>query len=277
MDKLLLVDGHNMLFRVFFGMQRPMFHEDGRDMRCPVGFASSLNKLIKDFDASKMLVVFDSITSTRKRIEVFPDYKQNRVDYSQVPDDENPFTYLPDVYKTLELLDIGYLEADGYEADDYIATIAKDYHNDYDIVIVSTDSDFNQLVSDKIHVFKPRGKHSMMMTPETVQEKFSVTPEQVIEFKSLVGDTADNIPGIKGIGPKRAAEILSYGTIDEIKEGQTDIPEKYFNKVVEHFEALMRNKFLITMDETVPYKIDDDMLHASFDSFFKPKSVMNDL
>jgi len=274
MENLVLVDGHNMLFRIFYGMQRPVFHEDGRDMRCPIGFASSIMKLVKDFDTSKLLVVFDSITSTQKRLEFFPDYKQNRPDYSQLSEEENPFTRLPDIYKTLEALNIAYLEAHGYEADDYIASIAKTYQDRYNIVIVSTDSDFNQLVCDQVQIFKPRGKKSQLITIDKVVETLGIMPEQVIEFKALVGDTADNIPGIKGIGPKRAAEILSYGSIEQIVNGQTDIPNKYLIKVKEHYEVLNRNKVLITMIHDVPFDLNEEMFETHFDSDFKGWDVM---
>lgn len=277
MEKLILVDGHNMLFRLFFGMQRSIRHEDGRDVKCAVGFASSLKKLVDEFDANKLLVLFDSITSTASRIEAFPDYKQNRIDYSQVEPEDNPFTQLPDVYKTLDFLDIGYLEADGFEADDYIASICKTYQDSYEIIIVSTDSDFNQLINERVSVYKPRGKHSMMLTPIVVEEKFAVKPDQIIEYKSLIGDTADNIPGIKGIGPKRAAEILSYGTIDEIISGNTEIPEKYLIKITEHEDILNRNKALIQMIMDVPFELNDDSVAIGFDSFFKPMSIIKEL
>lgn len=274
MEKLVLIDGHNMLFRLFFGMQWSMQHEDGRDVKCAVGFASSINKLVKEFETNKLLVLFDSITSTGSRLEIYPEYKQNRVDYSQVEPEDNPFNQLADVYKTLDLLDIGYIEAHGYEADDYIATICKKYKDQYEIVIVSTDSDFNQLISEHISIFKPRGQKSMMLTPEVIKEQLNVTPDQIIEYKSLIGDTADNIPGIKGIGPKRAAEILSYGTLDQIISGSTDIPEKYLNKIIEHKDILIRNKLLIQMVLDVPVEINDTQISVSFDSFFKAKSII---
>lgn len=274
MDKLILVDGHNMLFRIFFGFNRPVLTSDGKDMRCPVGFVSSINKLVNDMDPAKLLVVFDSITSTTKRLEIFPGYKQNRVDYTELSEEENPFNQLPYIYEALKHLNISFVEADGYEADDYIATLSKHYMNDYDVVIVSTDSDFNQLVCDQVSIFKPRGKKSEWMTVESVEEKLSVSPDQIIEYKSLTGDTADNIPGIKGIGPKRAADILSYGTIDEIIQGQTEIPDKYRDKVLEHQEMLSINKALIAMIEDVPLEIDMAELDISLDSFFKPKSIL---
>lgn len=274
MENLILVDGHNMLFRIFFGMQRSMIHSDGRDLRCPVGFASSINKLVKDFESSKLLVVFDSITSTQKRLAFYPDYKQNRPDYSEMTDEDNPFTRLPEIYKALQVLDIAYLEAHDYEADDYIASVALAYQDKYNIIIVSTDSDFNQLVGDSIQIFKPRGKKSVLMTRDKVIETLGVSPEQVIEYKSLIGDTADNIPGIKGIGPKRAAEILSYGTIDQIISGATEIPDKYLMKVKDHYDILNRNKQLISMVLDVPFDLSETNIETHFDPLFKGKDVM---
>ena len=271
MERLILVDGHNLLFRIFFGFNRPIMH-NGIDRRCQVGFASSLNKILKDFKTSKLLVLFDSVTSTTSRLEVYPDYKQNRIDYSEQED--NPFDELPDIYKILDKLEIPFIEADGFEADDYIATLCKKYQDKYEIVIVSTDSDFNQLVNETVSIFKPRGKKSEVLTPDSIKEKLQVSPSQIIEFKSLVGDSADNIPGIKGIGPKRAAEILSYGSIDEIISRQTVIPEKYLNKIIEHEEILKRNKFLITMMDNAPVELNLKEIEVSFENYFKPTSVL---
>jgi DNA polymerase-1 len=90
----------------------------------------------------------------------------------------------------------------------------------------------------------------------------------------LIGDTADNIPGIKGIGPKRAAEILSYGTFDEILSGATAIPDKYFSKLKEHEEILKRNKVLIQMIDNVDIKLNDSLIAIEFDTSFKAKSIM---
>lgn len=277
MEKLILVDGHNMLFRLFFGIQWSMRHEDGRDVKCAVGFLSSLKKLLEEFETDKLLVLFDSVTSTGSRLEVFPDYKQNRIDYSAVAEDENPFNQLPDVYKALELMNIAYIEADGYEADDYIASICKKYKDEYEIIIVSTDSDFNQLLDDTISIFKPRGKKSVTLTPALIKEQLNVSPNQIIEYKSLIGDTADNIPGIKGIGPKRAADILSYGSLDEIIEGSTEIPDKYLSKILENKEALERNKFLIQMILDVPVTVDSGQIQTNFDAFFKAKDIIKQL
>ncbi|WP_240837550.1 5'-3' exonuclease [Acidaminobacter sp. JC074] len=271
MEKIILVDGHNLLFRIFFGFNRPIMHH-GIDRRCQVGFASSINKMVKDLGASKLLVLFDSVTSTKSRLEVYPDYKQNRIDYTE--QEENPFEQLGDIYKVLDELDIAFLEADGFEADDYIATICKKHHDDYEFVIVSTDSDFNQLVSESVSIYKSRGKNSEILTPISIKEKLGVSPEQIIEYKSLVGDTADNIPGIKGIGPKRAAEILSYGTIDEIISGQTEIPDKYLNKIRDHEDILVRNRFLITMMDNAPVDLNLNDLEVAFEKSFKPTSVL---
>lgn len=273
MSKKILVDGHNLFFRVFYGMQRDVFHADGRSMKCPVGFVSSLMKLIGTLETDELFVFFDSETSIGSRLEIYSEYKQNRIDYTTLTDEENPFTYLPDVIEALKVLKIPYVLADGYEADDYIATVC--HHNESDdLIIVSTDTDFFQLVNEKVSVYRPKGKKSEWVTHENLYEKIGVYAHQVIEHKSLTGDTADNIPGIRGIGPKRASEILAYGSIKDILSGNTPCPEKYTTKIEANTEILKRNVQLITMNTQVPFSLKSKHLKVTFEDGFKAYDII---
>lgn len=273
MKHLVLIDGHNLLFRMFYGIPKPVYNSKGEDIKAVMGFAGGIFKLVKTLKADRILVVFDSMTSISDRKDTFEDYKQNRIDYSQMPDEENPFTQLPKIFKVLEHLDIAYHEADGYEADDYIASLCEN-HEEYKITIVSTDSDFNQLVNERVTIYNPRGKEGIFYNVDQVFEKFNVYPQQIVDYKSLIGDTADNIPGVKGIGPKRAAEILSYGTLESILNKNTDCPEKFFEKLEESRNILERNRMLIQMRHDVPCKVDDESLKITCDVNQRPLSVL---
>lgn len=266
MERLIVIDGHNLLFRMFFGMPRPFYNQAGQDVKAVVGFISSIAKLLRKLKSDRVIIVFDTITSTSNRLEAFDDYKQNRVDYSQVPDEENPFIQLPIIIRTLKHMNVCFIEAQEHEADDYIASICKQYQEAYEIYIVSTDSDFNQLVNENIKIFNPRGRDGTIYDLEKVYVKFGVVPDQIVEYKSLVGDSSDNIPGVKSIGPKRAVEILTHGTIDQILNGETDLAEKYLTKLVEASETIHRNIELITMIRDIEIDLKDDDMLIKYDT-----------
>lgn len=276
MDRLILVDGHNLLFRMFYGIPRPVYNEDGRDIKAVMGFVGGITKLITSLKADRIMVVFDSESSTADRVEDYEDYKKNRVDYSQVPDDENPFVQLPDIFKVLKHLNVSYQEVKDYEADDYIASIARQYSDQYEIVIVSTDSDFNQLVSKHITIFNPRGKDGTYYDEDKVYEKLGVYPNQIIDYKSLVGDSADNITGVKGIGPKRAVEILQHGTIDALLNEPNDLADKYKSKLFEFEDIIRRNQRIITMYDRIPIDLDDEVIKIHYDVKKRPMAILSD-
>lgn len=273
MNHLVLIDGHNLLFRMFYGIPRPVYNQKGEDIKAVMGFVGGVFKLIKTLNADRILIVFDSVTSISDRKDTYEDYKQNRIDYSELPDEENPFVQLPKIFQTLDFLELSYHIADGYEADDYIASICHK-HQDYKITIVSTDSDFNQLVNDRVTIFNPRGKNGIYYTPEKVLEKHQVHPHQIVDYKSLIGDTADNIPGVKGIGPKRAAEILTYGSLEAILDHQCDLPDKFQLKLDEAKDILIRNRILIQMRYDVLCPLEDDALEIKCDVHQRPLSVL---
>lgn len=276
MHKLIIIDGHNLLFRMFYGIPRPVYNSEGQDIKAVLGFIGAISKLAKKLNADRLLVVFDSITSIGDRKAEYQEYKENRIDYSQVPDEENPFVQLPFIFKVLDYLNVAYLEVHGNEADDYIASVCHQYQSEYEITIVSTDSDFNQLVNDQVKIFNPRGRDGVFYTAEKVYEKFGIYPNQVVDYKSLTGDTSDNITGVKGIGPKRAVEILSIGTIDEILEGKTDLVEKYYSKIKDFETEVRRNQSLIQMILNLELNIDDDELTIKYDVNKSPMRILEE-
>jgi len=255
MSKLLLIDGHNLLFRMFYGIPGPIYNTNNQDIRAVVGFVGGVTKAIKEFSADELIIVFDSESSTSDRVEIDEDYKSNRVDYSQVAEEENPFTQLPMIYQVLDTMGIDYLEATTCEADDYIASLSKYYH-DKEVIIMSTDRDFLQLVSNRIMVYSPRGKMSIEFDADKVFEKFSVEPKQIIDYKILVGDKSDNIEGVKSIGPKTAVKILAEGSLDFILTGKSNLADKLYKKLEDARGVIEKNRLLITMDQDIPIERD---------------------
>ena len=193
MERLFLVDGHNLLFRMFYGMP-PISAGDGTYMHAVVGCMGALLRSIGMLSPTRMLVLFDSPDNGDRR-SLCADYKANRPDYSAMAPEDCPFTQLPLLYRTLSHSGIPYAEIHGCEADDAIAAYARQTPDDWDVVICSTDRDYFQLIDDRVSVFLYKGYDSSLVTPESVFARYGVSPDKFADFKCLVGDHSDNITG----------------------------------------------------------------------------------
>jgi DNA polymerase-1 len=271
MEKVLIIDGHNLLFRMFYGIPSSIRNSKGREIKGVLGFLGGLNKLMNQFEPDNIVVVFDTETSTQARLKEDSEYKQNRMDYSDLSEDENPFTQLTYIYQALDHLGIIYHEAREYEADDYIASLCEIMENEYEIVIVSTDKDFLQLVTDRIIVYNPTS--DLYYTPEKVYEKFLITPEQMIDYKILVGDSSDNIKGVPKIGPKTAVKILNVGTLEEIYNQEKQLDKKLYLKLNEYKDVVQTNRFLITMNRKIEIKLEKERIKCRI-SYKKAKDIL---
>ena len=249
MSKLLLVDGHNLLFKAFYGIPEKLL-SDGRPVHGIIGFVSIITKIINLTKPTHVLVVFDP-EEKPSRATLYPPYKQNRHGYSGKPDRENPFSQLGDIKKALDCLRIKYVEESGYEADDMIASYASQVP--CEAVIASSDTDFLQLVCERITMFRYHWKNSVLFTESIVQEKFGIHPTSFLEYKSLIGDKTDNISGVKGIGPKYAIKVLN---------GQRELTK-------EEQEIFERNLSLIKLDTSIelPYSLKELSFGNSFKGF----------
>lgn len=214
MKKIVLIDGHNLLFRMYYGIPSPIKNSKGKDIRGLIGFIGSLRKIVDEFRPFSLVVIFDSETSKNANLSIDNNYKSNRIDYNQVEEENNPFSQLEMIKNALTFLDINYIEVESYEADDYIASITF-FLKDYEYIIVSTDSDFIQLVNKSTFLYVPRGKKSILYDEEKVYEKYHIYPEKYVLYKSLVGDISDNIKGVRGIGPITASHILKFNSLTE--------------------------------------------------------------
>ena len=244
MDKLLLVDGSNLLFQMFFGMPARIVSQNGKPIQGVVGFIGALLRIIKITEPTHVLVVFDG-EKDNERKELNSDYKSNRIDYSNVNDEDNPFSQISMIYDALEHLEIKHVETTEFEADDLISSYAMNFNSGY-VIISSHDSDFFQIVSDKISVMRYRGKNTISCDIHYIKERFGVTPDKFLDFKALVGDKADNIKGIKGIGPKTAAKFINqFGSIENMLNCCTTDIRKMLKAVIDNDELVLQNKRLI--------------------------------
>ena len=248
MDKLLLVDGSNLLFQMFFGMPARIVNQRGKAIHGTMGFTGALLKIIRMIKPSHVAVLFDG-EHENERALLNSDYKANRVDYSAVSEEENPFSQLSDIYLALDRLGIKHSETLDCEVDDWIASYAHTYGKGLQIVISSFDSDYFQLLTDNVSVLRYRGAKSALVTPEYMGEHFGVRPEQYADFKTLVGDTADNIRGAEHIGPKTAASLLrEFGSLENVIENADRIVRPSIRQsVITNAERLRTNYRLIKL------------------------------
>ena len=259
-EKLLIVDGHNLLFQMFYGMPNKIYNEDNVPIHGVIGFIGALLKIIKINNPDYIVILFDKEQELdRKKIN--ENYKDNRIDYSNVSDDENPFFSLKYIYKVLDLIKIKYTEVDTYEADDMIASYVFSYFGRYDIIISSQDSDFYSLINDSVNVFKYRGIKSELVTKEKIFEKYHIDSKYFADYKALIGDNSDNIKGVYGIGPKTATSLINnYGNIINIINNANEISNiKLRNKILDNISLLKENIELIKYTKTyeLPFSIDE--------------------
>lgn len=267
MKKVLLVDGCNLLFQMFFGMPARIINEQGKAIQGTLGFVGALLKIIRMIKPTHVAVLFDG-ESHNPRVDIDAGYKANREDYSEVAEEENPFSQLPDIYKALDFLRICHAETTDCEADDWMAGYVKMYVRKEpaggnalkevsQIVISSFDSDFFQLISDKVSILRYHGENSILCDATYLKEKFGIVPERYADFKSLTGDTADNIKGADKVGPKTAAQLVNeFGGLEEIIEQAEEIKKPSIRESVKrNAERLRKNYQLIKLDgvENLPF------------------------
>ena len=247
--KLLLVDGHNLLFQMFYGMPARIVNKDGRAIQGTLGFVGALLKIIRRVQPSHVAVIFDGEHENRRR-ELAEDYKGNRPDYGQLPEEENPFSQLPDVYRALHFMGIPHWETEEYETDDEIAAYVYACGKELQIIISSFDSDFFQLITEHVSVLRYRGEKTVLCDVGYIREKLGIEPWQYADYKALTGDTADNIAGIRGVGPKTAAGLMrQFGSLEGLLARMDEVEKpSLHNALIEGEEQLRRNWRLIRLD-----------------------------
>ena len=258
MKKILLVDGSNLLFQMFFGMPARIINEQGIAIQGTLGFVGALLKIIRRISPTHVAVLFDG-ESHNPRTDVDAEYKANREDYSVVPDEENPFSQLPDIYAALDFLGLCHAETTDCEADDWMAGYVRKYL-DTEFVISSFDSDFFQLISEKVTILRYRGENSVLCDRAYLMEKFGIIPKRYADFKSLTGDTADNIKGADKVGPKTAAQLVNeFGGLEDILARAEEIKKPSVREsLLRNAERLRKNYQLIKLEgtEKIPFTLE---------------------
>ena len=258
--KLLLVDGSNLLFQMFYGMPARIVNHEGKAIQGTLGFTGALLKIIRMTEPTHIAVIFDG-EHENARTALDADYKANRPDYSQMPEEDTPFSQLPDIYAALDHLGVRHTETTDVETDDILAGYALTYGESMSVVISSFDSDFFQLITETVSILRYRGEKTVLCTPAYIQEKFGITPAQYADLKSLTGDIADNIRGAEKVGPKTAAALLNeFGTLENIIASAEQITKPSIRAtILRNADRLRMNYRLIRLHDIppLPFPLDD--------------------
>lgn len=273
MDKLLIVDGHNLLFQMFFGMPSRIVNAQGVAIHGVVGFVGALNRILAQVRPTHVVVLFDGERGGSRR-EIYSAYKANRTDYSSVEEDKNPFSQLPYVFAALDFCGIKHAETDGAETDDVIASYVRAYREYCRIVISSFDSDYFQLIDDNVSVFRYKGRASVLCDKNFVLQKYGICPCSFADFKAVVGDKSDNVEGLRGIGPKTAQSLIEqFGTVQNLCSDAQNIKNPRLRQIVENGkDVLVRNLQLIKLqgNQPLPFPVEE----LKWDSDFKTMEVV---
>ncbi|HEV2135235.1 MAG TPA: DNA polymerase I [Terracidiphilus sp.] len=270
-----LLDAMSFIFRAYHAMQRsrPMSTRSGLPTAATYVFVNMIKKLRQDFSPHYFAAVFDpsgevfrderarGIATLRRwnsKSQSFEDvnyegYKANR---TSMPEDLR--RQVPYIRRSLEALRIPILEAEGFEADDVIGTLAREAAEEgHEVFIVSGDKDMMQLVTPRVKILNPQ-KDNLILDPEKVAEVLGVPPEKVVDVMALRGDTVDNIPGAPGIGDKGSVELIKeFGSVEAVLERAAEVKRKAYRESLEqNRETVLLSKDLVTIDSRVPLKLD---------------------
>ena len=258
MNKLFLLDAYALIYRAYYAfIKNPRINSKGMNTSAVMGFVNTLNEILTKEQPTHIGVAFDHGKTFRD--EAFPAYKAQR---EATPEDIR--ASVPIIKDIITAMHIPVLQADGFEADDVIGTLAtKAGEAGVQTYMLTPDKDYGQLVRDNVFIFRPRhGGGYETMGPKEVCEKYELhSPTQVIDLLALMGDSADNFPGCPGVGPKTATKLIAeFGSIDSILENSAKIKGKLREKVEGAVDDIRMSKFLATIRTDVPIDLDLDAL-----------------
>ncbi len=276
MAKIYLIDGMSLVYRAYHVMERANFRNPaGEPTGAIFGFTNILTSFLEKQNPEYLLVAFDTQEPTFRHIQ-FENYKANRPEFP-----EELALQLPKIKKLLDLLGIPRFEKPGFEADDIIGTLAKKFSmSGNEVYCLTSDKDFYQLVDENIKLIKPSGREGEdfdVVSFDQVQDKFGVAPDKVIDVLAIIGDSVDNVPGVKGIGEKTAIPLIQqYQTMENLYNNLDKIDKASIReKLAQYKNEAFLSKQLVTIDTNVPIDISIDDLkrkpidYKELDNFFK--------
>lgn len=253
--KLFLLDAYALIFRAYYAfINRPIRNSHGLNTSAIYGFVNSLEEVLRTQKPDFIGVVFDPPGGSFRN-NMYPEYKANR---DETPEDI--ILSVPHIKEILNAYQIPILEVPGFEADDVIGTLAKRFGSDkLKVYMMTPDKDYAQVISENIVMYKPAkgGNAPEVVNMDNLAEKFGLSkPEQIIDMLALMGDSADNIPGIPGIGPKTAVKLLNtYGSINNLLENTHELKGKQKENIEGNLELLSLSKKLVTINTEVAVEV----------------------
>lgn len=276
MKKLILIDGHALIFKIYYAfLRRPMINSKGRDTSILFGFTKTLIELLIKEKPSHFAVAFDPPAKTFRH-EIFPEYKANR---SATP--ELIKESLQPLCELMEAVSIPVLMKNGFEADDVIGTFAKIAEKEgHTVYMVTPDKDFGQLVSDKIYQYKPgrSGGENELIGRAQICDQYGIeTPSQVIDILTIWGDSSDNIPGVRGVGEVTSKKLIAkYKTVENVYKNLSELPVKQQEAFKEALPQIELSKKLVTIDTNVQLDWKEEDLKLSTPNFSKAKELFTE-
>lgn len=266
--KLFVLDGYGLIYRSYFAfINRPMTDTEGRNISAVFGFFRMFFSILKKEGPDYLAVCMDSIGPTFRH-QMYDQYKATR---EKTPEDLH--AQIPQIESILSAAGIPVLRQVGMEADDLIATLVKSAaSNGYESVIVSSDKDLLQLVDDSVHALRPKKGEMAYMDRQAVLDEFGIRADQIVDYLALIGDSSDNVPGVKGIGPKGAVKLLEqFDTLEGIYENLKELSPSVRKKLEENRESAFLSQRLVRLEEQAD--ICCDVASFSVDSFDLKKMV----
>ena len=276
MKKLILIDGHALMFRMYYAfLRRPMINSKGVDTSVLFGFTKYLLELINKEQPTHLAVAFDPPCKTFRH-EFYSEYKANRSAAPEVIKES-----LEPLCNIVKALNIPVLMSEGFEADDVIGSVAKQWsQKGFTVVMVSPDKDLGQLIDDNIFQFKPgkSGAENEILGKKEICEKFSIeNPLQIIDILAIWGDASDNVPGVRGIGEVGAKKLVSqFGSVENIIANADKLPAKQKQSVLDSIESLKTSKFLVTIRTDIEMNLTEEDLRVSFTNSSKAKELLKE-
>ena len=259
-----IIDGNSLMHRAFHAIRQPMSAPDGRATNALFGFFNMFVKMVESFRPNGVICAFDK-GKPQVRIDMLPQYKAQRP-----PMDPALHEQFPMVKDLLHTLDIPVVELEGWEGDDILGTLAREGEEaGYEMYLFTGDRDMYQLATEHVKIVSTRKGVSdvSIMTPESVDDLYhGITPELVPDFYGLKGDSSDNIPGVPGIGPKKAAAlIVQYGSLDEVIAHADEVKGKMGENLRAHVDDALLSRTVATIRTDVP--LDVRLADAKFPTF----------
>lgn len=261
-NKLLIIDSFALIFRAYYAFPPTLTNAQGEPVNAVFGFSTLLLDVILKFNPTHIVAVMDSAGPTVRQTE-HSFYKSNRDSA-----DDLMTVQIPRIVGVLDSLGIQLLRADGIEADDIIGTVTKNMSKSWaDTIVVTGDQDLFQLIDEDTQIYLAARKFSdsKLFKREDVKDKLGVYPEQVADYKAIAGDSSDNIPGVRGIGPKGAVDLITkFGSLENIYTRIDEVDKKYKEKMIENIEIAQTSKHLATIHTDIP--ISYDINNAKFEN-----------